>query len=683
MIVSYKWLQTYFKDALLAPSKVAEAFTFGAFEVEGMEEVGGVAGAVAGGGASGTDTAIDLKVLPDRACYALSHRGVAYELSAITGQKSAASFENNERVSADLTDKVSVTVADKNLCRRYCARYIKDVTVDGSPEWLSGQLAAVGQRSINTIVDATNFVMLDMGQPLHAFDADKLKGGIVVRLAKAGEVIELLPEKNSTAPSRSVALAETDLVIADDGGPVAIAGVKGGMRAAVTNTTKNLIIESANFDATSVRKTSTRLALRNDASKRFENSLSVDFAPQAMEEVSGLIKKLCPPASVGEVTDVFAGATQKVVIEISPDFISARLGATVPASELEEIFSRLQIAFEKKGVESSAKDDGKGDMYILTIPSARLDLNIPEDIVEEVGRIYGYDKIVPTIFQKVSTPIPVNHFAYWIEKIKDVLFELGFSEVQTSSFATAGEVEIQNPMASDKSFTRNILTENLSKVLDVNAKNAALFGMDEIKIFEIGTVFGGGEHVSLGIGAQIVKNIKKKDQVTAEIVTKAFEAIFEVIGKKIDIPKLTGGASGSASTGAVATGAAVAEINISEIISTLPTSSVWDIKNFSGDIKYVPFSVYPFMVRDVAVFVPSTVSEKEVSAVIETNAGPLMLCQNLFDVFTKKFEDGEEKTSYAFRLVFQSCERTLVEEEVNEAMKKVSDALTARSWQVR
>jgi phenylalanyl-tRNA synthetase beta chain len=653
MIVSYKWLQTYFKDALPVPSKVAEAFTFGAFEVEGMEELNG-------------DTAIDLKVLPDRACYALSHRGVANELSAILGQK----INNVEtaKETETFSEKVSVTVANKVLCPRYCARYIKNIKVETSPAWLKEPLEAVGQRSINTIVDATNFVTLDMGQPLHAFDADKIKGGIVVRLAKAGEVVELLPEKGGTI-SRNITLTENDLIIADDDGPVAIAGVKGGMRAAVTEATTNLIIESANFDAVSVRKTSTRLALRNDASKRFENNLSVDFAPQAMEEVSSIIKKLCPTASIGEVTDKLSvpiGEDSKTVIEVSSDFILARLGANLSATEMEEIFSRLRITFEKKG-----------SVYTLNIPTDRLDLNIPEDIVEEIGRIYGYDKIAPVIPQKVSTEIPVNNFAYWTEKIKDVLFGLGFSEVQTSSFSDQGEIEIQNPLASDKSFARHHLHDGFVDSLERNSKNAALLGTDEVKTFEVGTVFEKeGEHVSLVLGVCVTKNMKKKDQFMADILSKAFEAISTAIGKKVEVPKLN-------STEVVSASCAVAKINLSEFVSTLSAPTTWDIKSFSGDIKYVPFSIYPFMVRDVAVFVPSTVSEKEVSDVIDSTVGPLMIRRDLFDVFTKKFESGEEKTSYAFHIVFQSHECTLVEEEVNTIMKNVSDALTAKSWQVR
>ena len=650
MIVSYKWLQTYFKDKLPTPEKVAEVFTFGVFEVEGVEQVKG-------------DTAIDLKVLPDRACYALSHRGVAYELAAITGQASTISFDENI-VTTDhttISDKVSVTVNDTVLCRRYCARYIKNINVGASPEWLREKLEAVGQRSINTIVDATNFVMLDMGQPLHAFDADKVKGGIVVRLAKAEEVIELLPEKGGAVGSRNIVLQDTDLVIADDVGPIAIAGVKGGMRAAVTETTKNLIIESANFDAVSVRKTSTRLNLRNDASKRFENNLSVTLAEQAMQEVSDLIKKLCDDSSVGPVTDIFSTPAKQTTISVSSDFICTRLGAVLSAGEMEEIFTRLQIGYEKSA-----------NGYKLKIPAVRLDLNIPEDVVEEVGRIYGYNKIEPAIPKKVVTENPVNQVANWIEKIKDTMYQLGFSEVQTSSFAIEGDVEIQNPMASDKKFLRTMLYQNLQKCLEQNSRNAALLGLDEVKIFEIGTVFTkDGEKVSLGLGVSVVKNIKKKDQYIADAINKAFEEISKVTGFTIKITKPLGQQD------------PIVGIYLSDFIPQFKPANVWDIKKLSVDIKYKPISIYPFMVRDVAVFVPSTIKEKEVSDVIDSAVGDLIVRRDLFDVFTKKFDDGTEKTSYAFHLVFQARDRTLVEDEVNSIMKKVSDALVEKSWQVR
>jgi phenylalanyl-tRNA synthetase beta subunit len=179
----------------------------------------------------------------------------------------------------------------------------------------------------------------------------------------------------------------------------------------------------------------------------------------------------------------------------------------------------------------------------------------------------------------------------------------------------------------------------------------------------------------LYIGVYVAKNMKKKDkdQYVRELFENVFQKISDAVGHKVDLPDLAGVTSDTPGV----------EINLSEIISTLPTPTTWDLKGFDGNIKYKPFSVYPFMVRDVAVFVPTDVSEKDVASVIDPVTGPLMVRRDLFDVFTKKFEGGEEKTSYAFHIVFQSHERTLVEDEVNAIMQKVSDALTAKGWQVR
>ena len=585
MKISYNWLQTYFKDKLPAPSKVAEAFTFGAFEIENVESVGNVAGA-------GIDSVLDLKVLPDRACYALSHRGAAYELSAITGQKSTVDFAGTEFDVEKITldEVVSVIIEDKKLCQGYLARRINNVTVESSPLWLGERLGAVGQRAINNIVDATNYVMLDIGQPLHAFDADKIKGGIHVRLAKDDETIELLPEKGGLILSRNVTLLNTDLIIADDQGPIAIAGVKGGLRAGVTASTKNLIIESANFEPVSVRRTSTRLALRNEASKRFENGLAIELAKRAIEEVSMIIKNMCPGALIGPVDDKSVKPKKPKTISVSAEFISDRLDATLKESELEDIFARLQIGFQKKT-----------KSYVLNVPLLRLDLNLPEDIVEEVGRIYGYDKIAPAIPQKVSTAPAVNQLAYWTEKIKDVLYKHGFSEVQTYSLVAKSQteapdpVEIQNPLASDKNFLRDNLHGGLLKALEQNGKNAALLGTDEIKIFEVGTVFDqSGERLSLGIGAFIAKNIKKKDQETALILDKVVQAISKAIGVDVRVHK-TATEAGQ-----------INEINLSEIISTLKKAKDWDIKCFGGETKYVPFSVFPTAARIIGLRISET-----------------------------------------------------------------------------
>ena len=236
MKVSYNWLQSYFDKKLLAPDKLAELLSAHAFEVEGMEK-------------APADTTLDIKVLPDRAHYALSHKGIAGEVAAITKTALKAPISPKIAITASVP-KVAVNASDAKICPRYMARRIDGVHTAESPKWLRDYLEAIGQRSINSVVDSTNIVMFDLGQPLHAFDADKVQGAITVRKAKAGESIELLPEKTTVDgeivfKERSFVLSESDIIIADDIGPLVIAGVKGGKRAEVSESTKSIIIEAA------------------------------------------------------------------------------------------------------------------------------------------------------------------------------------------------------------------------------------------------------------------------------------------------------------------------------------------------------------------------------------------------------------------------------------------------------
>src|SRR3989344_2676688 len=240
MKISYKWLQSYFEEKLPEPEKLGERITFSFAEIEGIEKVG-------------SDTVLDIKVLPDRACYALSHRGVAYEVSAITGLKKK-EVEYPAPEVKKVARELSVRVDAPELCQRYMARVVENVT-QKEMSWVREHLEAVGQRSINPIVDGANIVMFDMGQPLHAFDADKVEGGIIVRMARKGEKI-------ITLDNREVNLDESVLVIADDKSPLAIAGIKGGKKAEVTTSTKNLILESASFNASYIRKTAERLGIK-------------------------------------------------------------------------------------------------------------------------------------------------------------------------------------------------------------------------------------------------------------------------------------------------------------------------------------------------------------------------------------------------------------------------------------
>ncbi len=315
MKVSRAWLQIYFEEEIPSVEKLDELFSTHTFEVEEIEK-------------SGDDDVMDVKILPDRAHYMLCHRGIAEELHVLTGLK----FSEKEipEVTPVSLGSLSVKI-ETDLCNRYVARRVDNVTVGDSPEWLKTFLSEVGQKSINSFVDAGNFVMLDCGQPLHVFDADKIEGGIVVRMATEGEKIVLLT-------GEEMELSASDMVIVDDKGPLAIAGVKGGKRAEVTKDTRNIIIESAHFNPASVRRTSTRLNLRNDSSKRFENEITPELSREAMERISSLLLELSPDAKVGGVIDVYPNPVSKWNVEVSVDYISERIGSDVSKEFVSDIF---------------------------------------------------------------------------------------------------------------------------------------------------------------------------------------------------------------------------------------------------------------------------------------------------------------------------------------------------------
>jgi phenylalanyl-tRNA synthetase beta chain len=480
MNISYNWLKKYFDEEIPNPKNLAEILSLRMFEVESVVE-------------QNNDFALDIKVLPDRAHHALSHRGVVREVSAVTGIP-IKKIETKKIVESSDVSKVEVQ-SESNLCRRYIARRIENVKITLSPKWLTERLESIGARSINNIVDATNFTMFDLGQPLHAFDADKISGAIKIRLAENGEKMTLLD-------GREVTLIDTDMLIADDVGPLVIAGVKGGKRAEVTEETKNIIIESANFDPVAIRRTSTRLDLRNDSSKRFENEISSELAGEAMDAVCSLISDLCPRAKFGILTDVYNNPVVARKIICSPKYISEIIGLEIDKVEIISILQKIGA--------DVAED---GDNIIVTPPYYRLDLNIPEDLVDEVGRIYGYEKLPTVLPPELSTTEPVDKTFFYSEKVKNILVARGFSETILYSLVAHGFFEVALPLASDKSFLRDSLKGKMLEALAQNTRNAPLLDLETIKIFEIGNVFPkSGEQTNICLA---VCQIKKKKGVSA------------------------------------------------------------------------------------------------------------------------------------------------------------------------
>jgi phenylalanyl-tRNA synthetase beta chain len=641
MLILHDWLKDYCGEWLPDVPTIEELFTFHAFEVEGTSVVG-------------EHTVIDVKVLPDRASDSLSHRGIARELSTLTGKPLAHDpFVNPVELSPKV-ENIKVTITNPSQCRRFALAHMTGITIGESPAWLKSRLSALGQRSINNVVDATNYVMLSLGQPLHAYDAKKLahdngEWHFHVRMARAGEEITTLTNDTYTLPDTIQLIVDgwTDT-------PAGIAGIKGGKLAEVDAQTTDIIIEAANFDPQVTRKASQALKLQTDASKRFENSLSPELVVYALTDIVSLIQDIAGGTCEGYF-DTYPTPIANAPVAVTLAHIHGLLGVHLADAGIEEILNRL-------GFLHSRTEHG----WEVVAPFERMDIVIPEDVIAEVGRVYGYEHVESVIPEKVAL-IEYNAKQYYSEKIRTVLVERGFSEVITSSFMKKDIIELQNALASDKGCLRSSLARNIREVLDRNMPNIDLLGLQAVRVFEVGTVFEKNdagddvvEHVSLALGVRTKQQgyTPKDDVVLGETVS----AIEEMIGMSLN---------GTTKEG-------VFECNLSSLISKLPIPTAYDAYTPLEDVLFAPYSAYPFISRDIALWVPESISQDAVEEIIKENGGELLTTCRLFDEFKK-----EGRVSYAFRLIFQSFERTLTDDEVGRIMDSVTDVLKGKGFEVR
>lgn len=659
MSYSYNWLQTYFDNSLPSPAEIENGIIFHAFEVEGTEK-------------KSDDTLLDIKILPDRAHDCLCHFGVASEISAIFKlPKRSDSADYGEREAKPSGEKpersLSVEIKDSELCRRYIGCMVENITVGESPVWLKERLQNIGQRSINNVVDATNYVMFDLGQPMHAFDADKVVGNIVVRLATHGE-------KLTTLDGKDIALAGNVLVITDDQGPLAIAGIKGGNRAEVDQNTKNIILESANFHPANIRRTSASVGIRTDASKRFENELSPEIADKAMDNLTALLYEIAGKndVKIGEKIDAYPNPVEKRIIKTSVEKINTILGVIIPEEEIVAILESLDIVVSKTA--------GKLE---LDIPARRVDLEITENIAEEVGRIYGYDKISARLIEAnflASEEKEAEKRFRIANKIRETLAKQGFSEVYGYAFTEKGDIEIANPLANNKPFLRTNLSVWLKEKLAFNLLYV-LFDTEPVKIFEIGRVFkkenGKIKEFTSFVFGVARKGLKQKisDAVNRELMA-AKDALCQEL-KMVTCPAsdtlVQIDESGNFSY-------ALIETSFDDLVGLAGAFSEPNLDQFvSPAVEYKKVSIYPRIIRDIALYVPESVDPQEVAGAIKETAGLLLAGDPvLFDVFIK-----EGRKSLAFRLVFQSYEKTLLDEEINKIMDKLIAVLEELGWEVR
>jgi phenylalanyl-tRNA synthetase beta chain len=592
MKISHNWLQNYFEEELPEIEKISEGIIFHSFEVESIEKVE-------------NDTVFDIKVLPDRAHDCLSHWGIAKEISAIFNLKIK---EKNYKIFEPKPTKLEIKIED-NKCLRYMGRVVKNIKVEESPKWLKEKLNAIGQKSINNIVDAANFIMFDLGQPIHCFDLDKLESQkIIIRNAKNGE-------KMTTLDKKEITLDDSVLIIADEKDPLALAGIKGGTKAEIDLNTKNIVIEVANFNPITTRKTAKKINILTDAVKRYENEISPELCERTMNAITDLIWEL-NEVEVEEIIDIYPAKAEQKEVSVSVDYINKHLGTSFLKEEIEGVWKKLNFEFSESA-----------NIFKIKVPYLRIDISGAHDLVEEVGRILGYEKISPQIPQINFKP-NINETFHKILFARNKLLNDGYSEVMTYAFCNTGEVEVL-ASASDKKFLRTNLTDGLKESLKLNQLNAPLLEMEQIKIFEIGTVF-----------------LKDKEEMHVAYINKKN----------------------------------IIETSLNDFCKDMSLEFSLEPRSYNLETNFKPWSIYPFITRDVAVWIPEGESPEKLKKLLKNNATDLLIREPyMFDSFTK---DG--KNSYAFRLIFQSYEKTLTDDEVNVVMTKIGHKIKENSrWELR
>lgn len=627
MKISRNWLQTFFDAPLPDVRTLSDALTFHAFEIESIENVRLTKSNI-------EDAVLDVKVTPNRGHDCLSHRGIAKELSAILGIPLAADpLAADPRVVLGTIPRTTlgmkVTIENPILCSRYIAGLIRGVKIGPSPDWLRESLEAIGQKSINNVVDAANFVMLNIGQPMHVFDCQRLTLTAESRRTNAEDRRTFDPkikiqirnarkdEKITTLDDKEYELSESTLVIADgnSGKPIAIAGVKGGKSAEVTEATTDIILEAANFNGVSVRKTARALQLRTEAAVRFEQGISAELAAFGMKNCADLILKIACGTIEGFV-EQYPEKQKEKEVAITVYQINRILGMELKDGEIAAAFTRLGFAFKQAS-----------EKFTVSPPFERLDLAIPEDLAEEVGRIIGYEKIPETELSAMPAPPPINKNFYTAEDVREKLISQGYSEVYTSVFSDKGERAVLNKAGGERPYLRADLIDGLKQAVEKNLPNEDILGIKEVKLFEIGTVWKmGGEEIVVGIADENESS----------------------------------------------------QIPLNKYSSELPEPEHYEDHPLASPERYKPFSRFPFIVRDIALWVPAITREADVEKLVKENAGDLLVRAQLFDRFKK-----ETRLSLAFRLIFQSFERTLTDAEANAIMENIYAEAKKAGWEVR
>ena len=630
------------------------------------------------------DTLYELDIHKHRNNDCYYHIGFAYEIAAILNRKVSLPDDKTSPIKENIKDYFSLKV-DTKKCPYYVAKMVKDVKVGESPEFIKRRLNAYGMRSINNVVDISNYVMLEYGQPLHFFDKDTLGDNILVRDAKEGEEIITLDGINRK-------LKKSDIVITDGNKPVCIAGVMGGENTEVTENTKNILIESAIFDAVSIRYTAANLDLRSEASIRYGKGLSFEYTNKAIERACHLLEKYAG-AKVLSGTICHDKIDKKPkTLEFETREINDMLGITLTDDDVKVELGRLDFPYEFK--------NGK---FITTIPSRRLDIdpNV-NDIAEEVGRLYGYHNLVSTL---PKTEIRKGKYVGDVKYRKLVskrLRALGFNECKTYTlvspemaslfkYENKKNLNLPNPLSLDKSVIRTTLIPSLLNVYDYNkARKVANINLYEIsKTYDIN--YEEESKIAILMEGNYIVNEWNNTSVKVDfyLIKGVIENILNYFGfenrysfEKNNILNMHPGISASiildnkqiGIIGRVHPSIKKDDVYVAEISLNALMKKV-------NKIKFKEISKYPSIKKDLAFIVDKDVTSLEIEKIIKKAGGKLLESVNVFDVYTGDNVKENEK-SIAYSLIFSSLDRTLNEDEVmkifNDIINKCEKEIGAK-----
>lgn len=604
----------------------------------------------------------------------LSILGMAYEIGAIYNKPVKNVDTSYEEDSEKL--KFNIEVNTEN-CKLFLAKKVMNVQIKESPTFIKNRLIACGIRPINNVVDISNYVMLELGQPLHFYDADTLQGKLEVRMAKEQEELTTLDNVKRN-------LSEEDIVISDGTKAIGLAGVMGGLETEITEKTKNIIIESAIFDSVKVRKTSNKI-LRSEASNRFEKGIDPNRTYMAIDRACNLLQKYANVTILGGMEAYDVTKKEDKTINITFEKINEILGFTIPDDEILQVFARLGF-----------KTEVQNRIIEVTVPQRRLDVNIPEDLIEEVGRIYGVDNIIGKL---PKLPLKTGSYDKKVREIRNKMISMGMNE--TLSYVLVSEKEAKNfvkndnevikllaPLTEERDSLRHSIITSLYKIYENNMAR----GNKDICLFEIGKTFYKNQdeykeenkmaclmsgNYELGLHKKEVDFYNIKGVVEELLDYLGYSGRYSFVVDKEKMPKeFHPGQTACISINNDIVGIvgkvhpAVTKENV--FVMEIDLDKIANKK--VGKMKYKEFSKFPGVKKDLAVIVDKELTSQEIAMVIKKSAGNLLKETEVFDVY---MGEGipEGKKSLAFTLSFEAQDRTLTDEETNQILQKVIEQL--------